>query len=214
MTETRSRTDRSDPDDASEAADLDVWSMTDILDCAMDLTQRTHVTVGDIVGAFGPASFVPLLLLPSMTLVSPLSGIPLFSSFCGLIIILVSLQMIAGRSCVWLPAWLRRQRLSGERLRAGLMRVRPVAAWFDRNAHARLGLLFRRPVWYLLPLACVLIAAMIPFFELVPFSSTLLGASVAMISLGMLTRDGIWVLAGLMPLTLVTALVTKIVILT
>ena len=72
------------PQDVEEDDD---WSMTRVLDCAMDVAERDDVSIGDLITAFGPASFLPLLLLPAITLVSPLSGIPLFSSFNALIII-------------------------------------------------------------------------------------------------------------------------------
>lgn len=186
------------------------WSMTRILDCAMDVSRRDDVCVGDMISAFGPASFLPLLLMPALLLVSPLSGIPLFSSLCALIIILVAIQMIAGRSCVWLPSWVKRRGLTGNQLRYGLTKVRPVAEWFDRNAHRRLGIMFRRPFWYFLPLSCVGLAAMIPFLELVPFSSSLLGLSVVLVSLGMLTRDGLWVLAGVVPFLGALTIVSKV----
>lgn len=196
---------------AAEAeASFGDWSMTRILDCAMDVSDREDVCVGDMIAAFGPASFLPLLLMPAMLLVSPLSGIPLFSSFCAVLIILVATQMVAGRSCVWLPDWVKRRSLSGQQLRKGLIRVRPLAAWFDRNAHRRMGVLFRRPIWYVLPLSCVGLAAMIPFLELVPFSSSLLGLAVVFISLGMLTRDGLWVLAGMVPFIGALTIVSKV----
>lgn len=184
--------------------------MTEVLNCAIDTAEREDVCIGDITSAFGPASFVPMLLLPALALVSPLSGIPFFSSLCGLIIVLVALQMLAGRPCVWLPEWLKRRAIAGAQLRAGLDRLRPMAVWFDQHAHQRVSVLFRRPVWYLLPMACVLLAMLIPFLELVPFSSSLLGASVALIGLGMLTRDGLWVFAGFLPLGAVAAILLKL----
>lgn len=196
--------------EAGHPATAEAWSMLGVLNCAISSAERDDVCVGDMTTAFGPASFVPLLLLPALALVSPLSGIPFFSSLCGLTILLVALQMLAGRSSVWLPGWLKRRAIAGSRLRAGLDRLRPMAVWFDRHAHQRFCLLFRRPFWYLLPLACALLALLIPFLELVPFSSSLLGASVALISLGMLTRDGVWVFAGLLPLGAVAALLLKL----
>lgn len=188
----------------------DDWSMTRVLDCAMDVAERDDVSIGDLITAFGPASFLPLLLLPAITLVSPLSGIPLFSSFNALIIILVAAQMLTGRGCLWLPDWIKKRGIAGHRLRAGLERVHPVGRWFDRHAHRRVGILFRRPIWFALPLSCISMAALIPFFELVPFSASLLGAAIALITLGMLTRDGVWVLAGAVPFLGAILVVAKV----
>lgn len=200
----------SDGPDDNDVPGFGDWSMTAILDCALRVAERKDVCVGDMISAFGPASFLPLLMMPAVVLVSPLSGIPLFSSLNAVVIILVASQMLFGRSCVWLPGWVKQRGIPGTRLRSGLVRLRPAALWFDRNAHKRFELLFRRPLWYLLPLTCVCLAAMIPFLELVPFSASLLGAAITFITLGMLTRDGVWVLAGAVPFAGALAVIFKL----
>jgi hypothetical protein len=50
----------------------------------------------------------------------------------------------------------------------------------------------------LLPqMLCVLCGLAMPFLELLPFSSSLLGMAVLLISVGFLVRDGVYTLAGL-----------------
>ena len=161
------------------------------------LTDREHVTLGEILSGFGQASFVPALMLPAMLVFSPLSGIPLFSSICGLTIAAVSAQMLVRRRHIWLPRMLRDRGVSGARLRVALSRMVRTGRWIDRNTGHRLHLLTAQPMASLFTLICLCAGLAMPFLELVPFSSSILGLSVLLISAAFLTRDGLFALAGL-----------------
>lgn len=174
-------------------------SLSDVMDRAAGVARREHVTVDNILDAFGHASFVPLLLVPALLVVTPLSGIPAFSSFCGILIFLISVQWLAGREHLWLPQWIMRRKISGDRLRDALEKIRPWTARLDRHTRKRFGFLFHRPFRFIPPLACTLFGALMPLLELVPFSSSLLGAAVMLLSFSMLTRDGLYALIALLP---------------
>jgi hypothetical protein len=188
-------------------------SMTAVLERAIAAADRKTVSLGDLAEAFGRAGFLPLMMLPAASVVSPLSGIPLFSSLCGITIFLIAIQLLFGRHCAWLPGWLERRTIRGARLQNGLARIKPFAAWLDRHAHRRLGVFFYAPFWFLLPLTCAFAGGAMPFLELLPFTSSFLGMTVLLISLAMLTRDGLWVLVAMVPFLSAIALFTKLVIL-
>ncbi|WP_306118871.1 MULTISPECIES: exopolysaccharide biosynthesis protein [unclassified Roseitalea] len=183
----------------SADTDDELRSLTAVLDRAMREADRDQVAVGNIVDAFGRASFVPLILVPALAVVTPLSGIPAFSSFCGITIFLIASQWFVGRDHVWLPQWIMRRHVSGKRLADALETMRPWAARLDRFTRERLRFLFHRPFRFVPPLACALFGLMMPFLELVPFSSSLLGAAVALLSFSMLTRDGLFALIATLP---------------
>lgn len=203
-------TDLSPPVDGDEPA---LSSLTAVLERALAEAEREQVRVEHLAEAFGRAGFLPLMMLPAALVVSPLSGIPLFSSLCGITIFLISIQLLVGRHCIWLPKWLKGRHIAGPRLASGLNRIKPFAAWLDRHAHRRLGLLFYAPFWFLLPIICAFAGASMPFLELLPFTSSFLGMAVLLISLAMLTRDGLWVLVAMVPFLSAIALFTKLVIL-
>lgn len=188
-------------------------SITAVLDRAMIEAVRDQVRVEHLAEAFGRAGFLPLMMLPAALVVSPLSGIPLFSSLCGITIFLIAVQLLFGRHCIWLPRWLKNRHIAGPRLARGLTRIKPFAAWLDRHAHKRLGVLFFPPLWFLLPIICAFAGLSMPFLELLPFTSSFLGMTVLLISLAMLTRDGLWVLIAMIPFFSAIALFTKLVIL-
>jgi len=155
-------------------------------------------TLGDVLRAFGRRSFLPVLMVPALLVFSPLSGIPFFSTLCGLTITLIAAQMLwPGRETLWLPGRLTRQRLSGARARDAVQRLSGVARWIDARTRRRYGLLVRREGRIVLEAACLLAGLAMPVFELMPFTSSLLGLSVLLIATAMLTRDGLFALFGL-----------------
>lgn len=170
--------------------------VTNVLDRLDSLTDAEHVTLTRMVQAFGDASFVPALMVPALLVVSPLSGIPLFSSLCGLTIALISAQMLARRSHLWVPGVLGRRRVAGARLAKAVKALRGPAGWLDRHTGARLRLLFRAPLSLLPPVMAMVCGVAMPFLELVPFSSSILGTAVLLIAVGLLSRDGVWIVVA------------------
>lgn len=158
------------------------------------LTERDPLELEHILDAFGETAFLPVLIVLALIVVSPLSGIPLLPTAFGTMIALVALQMLLGKPRIWLPAMLRRRRISGARLHVALGGLRRLADWLDGTARDRLRLLVRPPLDALPKGACVIAGAAMPFLELVPFSSSILGIAVALFATALLTRDGLFAL--------------------
>jgi hypothetical protein len=140
------------------------------------------------------AAYLPLA--PALIVVTPLSGIPLLPLICGITIALVSMQMILGRRQIWLPEWLRRRRVRRERLmRALSWLVRPLRV-LDRIRH-RLPWLVQRPLAVVPQALCILCGLAMPFLELVPMTSSILGAAVACLAITLVAGDGLFALGGM-----------------
>lgn len=150
-----------------------------------------------LLRAFGEASFVPALTVPAILVVSPLSGIPLFSTICGLSIALISIQIVLRRRHLWLPGFILDRRVNGPRLKRALARLHRVADWVDERTTERLRIFRHRPLSWLVPVACLICGLAMPFLELVPFSSSILGTAVIFFSISLLARDGLFVVLGL-----------------
>jgi len=175
------------------------YTLAKLIDEIVAQVPNDGVQVGDLIEAVGQAGFTALLLIFSIIIVTPLSGIPLFSSVMGIIIFLVATQALFRRQHLWLPRWILRRGASTERVKTALAHVRPAMAWLDRHTAERLTIFVHRPVIFVPQILCAASGLVMPLFELVPFSSTLLGLSVALLSLGMLARDGCFILLGFVP---------------
>ncbi len=173
-----------------------------IVDRIHDVADRDTVHMHDMVSAFGRSSFLPMMMLPALLVLSPLSGIPFFSTFCGLTITVISAQFLTQRDHLWLPDVLMRQKIQGEKARNAAQKLRKVANWLDDHARDRFKVLVSRPFRPWLGTLCLICGLCMPFLEFVPFSSSILGAAVLCFCTAMLADDGLFVLLGLFIMSL------------
>ncbi|EAR49609.1 hypothetical protein OG2516_04803 [Oceanicola granulosus HTCC2516] len=179
------------PDPAAPPALTSVRAVVDQLHRAAD-GETTRMR--EVVRSLGEASFVPVLMAPALAVVTPLSGIPLFSSVCGILIALVSAQMLFDRDHLWLPEWIMKRKISSERVRGAVEKMRKPADFLDSHSRERLSILVRRPFKWITQSACMICGLAMPLFELVPFTSSILGTAVVLFSLSLLVRDGLYAL--------------------
>lgn len=148
----------------------------------------------------------PMLLLPALVVVSPLSIIPGLPSLVGLHTVIVSVQLMLGRSRIWLPRWLSRRSIKpgpAEKLMRFLL---PVSRMADGVAKRRLlpltGKLGRR----LGAAVCIVMGAIMPLLEFIPLSSTVAASVIAIYALSLSARDGLLTLVWWGALAVVVAL--------
>ncbi|MCC9623916.1 exopolysaccharide biosynthesis protein [Thalassospira sp. MA62] len=158
---------------------------------------QQQISVGDIVAELGQRSQGPFLLLPGLIGMSPISGIPLVPAFLALVIGVFSLQILIGRRELWLPDILARRQIEAQKVRRGLERVAPVAAWMDKWFGGRLEALVGGVAFRLVALVCGLLALCVPMFELVPFAGIAPMTAIAAFGLAIMVNDGLLMLAAL-----------------
>lgn len=169
-----------------------------VIDSTSAAATGETTTVREVLDGFGHTSHAALILLPALVVVTPLSGIPGLSSMMGITIGLLSLQMIAGRRRLWLPDWILRQKVSSSRLVKALRPMNRPARFLDRFTGQRLAFMVRPPARILLQVLCMICGFAMPFLEIVPFSSSVLGAAVAAFATAILARDGVLASLGLL----------------
>lgn len=175
------------------------------------LTDRQVVSVDDILDAFGRSAFLPTMMVPALLVVSPLSGIPFFSSICGLTIALIASQLLIQRQRLWLPGFIRRRRITGARLHRGADRLRGVAAWIDRHSRDRVKALVSRKFLPVIFLACMVSGLSMPFLEVMPFSSSILGMAVLCFTTAVIAADGLFAVMGFAFMTLAAGIPVAVV---
>lgn len=159
---------------------------------------RDKVCVSEVVDSLGKQVLLPMLLLPALAVVTPLSGILGLSSLCGITIALVGLQLLWERDTIWLPNWIMSQKLPAARLQKAVKWLDGAAKWCDKTSRPRMQFLVQKPGAILAQLMCILSGAAMPFLELVPFSSSMLGVATSLFAVGLVMRDGLFVFAGLL----------------
>jgi len=155
-----------------------------------------EITIGDIQDRVGRRAFGPPLLIFSLIALSPIGGIPGVPTLFGMIVILLSGQVLFGMKRFWLPRIIRKRSLDNERLRAGLEKIRPAASKVDGVLRPRLTFLVQGPAVYALAATCSLLAIAIPTLEVVPFAASTAVAAIAVFALAMVANDGLLALLG------------------
>jgi hypothetical protein len=154
-------------------------------------------TLGSLVALFGERSFAVLfvLLMAVPALPLPTGGV---THVFELIVMLVALQLIAGRRMVWLPVRWRGRDLSSTAQGRFFDRLLRTIRWLERHSKTRLEFLVSsRPVRSVY--GVVVLALTVAAFLAPPFSGldTLPALGVVVISLGILLGDSVFVLAGI-----------------
>lgn len=170
--------------------------LTQLLDALDAAGDGESVSVQNMLDEIGERSIMPVVLAISILLVSPLSGIPGMPTVSAVILLLLIGQAVLGRKHLWLPSFLALRRMDRARLQKSTGWLRRPAAWFDRHSHPRLRFLAHHPMRLIALLVCMAIPMSWPFLELLPFVTSFGAGAVALLSFGLLTRDGYFLIAG------------------
>lgn len=178
------------------SADEDLQPLEEVMDRMATAAESDRVCVGDLLEAMGHRSHGALMLAPSLVVISPISGIPGVPTLLGIIIALISVQMLIGRKTIWLPRRLRHRCIAGRRLQSAIAHLQPVGRTVDRWVRPRLLPLTRKPFRKLIAVTCLALALIMPPMELLPFATSILAAAVAAFSLALFARDGLLAVLG------------------
>ncbi|WP_298845274.1 exopolysaccharide biosynthesis protein [uncultured Roseobacter sp.] len=155
-----------------------------------------ETSLSELVNTLGSRSHLTLIFVFSALASTPLSGIPTFSAICGLTIALISVQAFTGRRVLWLPGFLKRRKVSNHPLQNAIPLLRRFAALLDGWTTRRLEWLARGPARKVFYAYALCGGAIMPLLEFIPFSSSIVAATIAFFSIAMLTLDGLWTALG------------------
>jgi hypothetical protein len=158
----------------------------------------SRISVGEVVDAFGPRSFGPLLALTGLLGMTPVAAIPSAPSIIALITLLIAGQLLFGRERIWLPPFLEKLSVKTARMKKAVRVSRKPARVVDRIARPRLPALTTPMADRLVALACVLVALCVPPLEFLPFVAFVPSLAIFVFGVGLVTRDGLVVLIALL----------------
>ena len=166
-----------------------------------------RIALGDLVLGLRDRSFAPLMVLfaiPNVFLYIPGSSV-----FTGLPLMMVAVQLVLGRSSVWLPKALSDRSVD----RAVFARiVRHSLPWverIERMARPRLWPGATDTVDRVIGLACFLMALLL--FLPIPFANGVPALAIIALGLALSERDGLWLAAGLLATVFAVVFVVAII---
>lgn len=166
--------------------------LSEILDAIAADDTRDRVAIADLVQAMHGRAFGALLLVFAVP--NALPAIPGTSGILGLPIVILTAQMMLGRA-PWLPRFISARGMARADFAVLVGRVNPWLRWADKMTAPRLQ-------WLVEPLAEKLIGLFAFALSLVlvlpiPLGNMLPAFAICLIALGVLERDGLWVLGGI-----------------
>nr|WP_282569188.1 exopolysaccharide biosynthesis protein [Aliiroseovarius sp. S1339] len=105
-----------------------------------------------------------------------------------------------------MPGFITRRAIPGRKLDKALCQIEGPLGWVQDVTTRRLAFLTTPPVSYLLYTICLFCGAAMPFLELVPLTSSMLASVVALLSIALISKDGVFTLIGLTGLASTAAL--------
>ena len=153
-----------------------------------------RLTVADIVSVLRDRAFALLVVLLGLPNCLPMP--PPIPFVCGLLLALVAAQIAAGRATPWLPRTLLTRSIPQDAVARAVTRALPILQRLERWSKPRIEF-FERPV-ALRVLGIVLILLSIGLLVAAPIIGQIpLGIAVCLVGLGLVERDGVIVLVGI-----------------
>lgn len=164
------------------------------------------ISLDEIVAAFGNRAFGILYLLFGLPNCFPMPpGIPIL---CGIVVAVVSIQMMMGRDTLVLPRWLGRRRIHRAMLSNAIQKSSRLLEKFEGFSRPRYPALssphMRRAIGLAGLALAVALMAPIPIFGGIPA-----GIAVTILGLAFTQRDGVLIAFGLAVATPVALAVTS-----
>lgn len=174
-------------------------TLTTLLEILESSGTSDRLTLGEVLATIGERGYAPLTLILSLIALLPTGAVPGVPTVCGISIVLVSVQLVFGKRVPWLPKRMRALSIGRTRFIAVAERIRPWTRRIDRLVKPRLQWLVEGAAARFIGLLFVLLAVCMPPLEILPFAAAAPSGGIALISLGLAGRDGLWVLLGLLP---------------
>jgi len=165
--------------------------LSELLDEIGNDTARIRVSVSDLLLAMKGRATAALLLLFALPNVLPAP--PGTSAILGLPLVYLSAQMMLGR-LPWLPPFIANRSMSREDFIQTISRATPLLARAERLLKPRLSVFVRDRAQNVIGAICLVLAVVL--LLPIPLGNMLPAIAISLISLGVLERDGAWVLGG------------------
>lgn len=166
--------------------------LSQILDEIAADESRSRVSVADLLQVMSGRAIGALLLLFALPNILPAP--PGTSAILGMPLVYLSAQMMLGR-LPWLPAFIANRSMAREDFAATISRATPLIARAEKLLKPRLSLVVRHGAERVIGAVCLILA--IVLLLPIPLGNMLPAFAISLLALGVLERDGVWVLVGL-----------------
>lgn len=180
--------------------------LSELLREIADDQSRERISIGDLLLALGDRALGALLFTFAFPNILPTP--PGTSAVLGAPLIFLAAQLAFGRK-PWLPAIIAKRSMSREDFRALVLRIGPWLGRAEKLLRPRASALALPPMEYVVGIVCLLLAVLLVLP--IPLGNVLPALAISLMALGVLERDGLWVLAGFIVAAISTVVVSGVV---
>lgn len=165
--------------------------LSDILLAIAQAQDKERISIGDLLHALEHRALGALIFIFAVPNALPVP--PGVSAVLGAPLLFLSAQLMLGMKA-WLPKFITDRSLLRVDFEKVIIKVAPWLAKAERLMRPRLQFLARRPAENIVGLICLILS--IVLFLPIPLGNMLPAIALCILALGVLERDGVWVLIG------------------
>ncbi len=175
--------------------------LSDIFDDLCVDQNDENITLETILHNLNNRGYAPLLIVPSLIILSPVGAIPGVPAILGLFIFFVAFQMMLGRSEPWLPSFVKKLKFETKSFCSGLEKSEPILKKIERVIKPRYCFLATNKLaYFFVSIMSVILSMGVVSIGFIPFLPDLLVLPILFFSIGLLTQDGIVIILGMIAL--------------
>lgn len=176
----------------ADAAPARPRRLSELLSDIAEDKSRHRISIADLLIAMKDRAIGALLLIFAIPNVLPTP--PGTSTVLGAPLIFLAAQLALGRR-PWLPGFIANRSIARRDFAALMQRAAPWLARAERLLRPRFSVISRPPFEYAIGAICFLLAVIL--FLPIPLGNMLPALAICVLALGVLERDGVWIVAGL-----------------
>ncbi|MBS3886315.1 MAG: exopolysaccharide biosynthesis protein [Dethiobacter sp.] len=169
--------------------------LSDVLHSALDVRNNSSISLGELMNRIAERGYGLLFVILALPTLFPLLP-PGSAATIGFVYILIGGQMLFGRKTPWLPQRVRKYRLSEQT--ANKLRERSVGFFKTLERFSSPRWLFMEKLLVLRLVALTVVFLGFILLTPLPFMNTLPAFAVLLLGTGLLNRDGVFLLLGLL----------------
>ncbi len=170
-------------------------STSELLETVVVVFRSETITIGEIKNSLHERGFGILLAIASLPLCLPVPVPPGYTTFFSIPLFIFSLQMIVGMQSPWLPRWVANKEIKRDNLEKLITKANPWLKKIEKRMQPRLTYIsvhtWERIIGIFSFVFALSISLPIPLTNFPP------GWGILIMSLGLLSKDGITVLIGM-----------------
>ena len=168
----------------------------DKLEDAESENGNSKVSVGGILEALKHKGFGAFFIAPTIITILPTGAIPGVPAACGILLLLIAVQIVFGREHPWIPSKIKNIEFSKQKYKNAIEKAKPYIEKIDNYIHPRLELLTKGIMKQISALVSIALSIAIITVGFIPMAPALFGSAILWIGIGFSARDGALILLG------------------